>query len=318
MSPVVGLRLYFPFLLVLIGIIIVISHAELSYSQATSKPTSEVDTIPPVITVPNDPVFEATGPDGKVITYKVVATDAIDGIVNVTCTPPFASLFQIGNIKVLCKALDKNGNMASASFTVKVQDTTPPDSAIDDSRVGWFGKINPTNSTTSNEINFKISGSDAVGIDHFECRLDDGKWISFQNDGSGKNECQYLRISTGTHVFQARSIDKFGNLDGSPAVFTWIVLPVKEGIQNLAKMTGTPNMTQKQKSDANIPLYQALELITKKTNAGNLQICYNTDSFLNEVSSLFLKNKLNESQKNQLNVLALSIKDRLGCVSIGR
>ncbi|MGB8153528.1 MAG: HYR domain-containing protein [Nitrososphaeraceae archaeon] len=310
--------MYFPFLLVLIGIIIVISHAELSYSQAISKPASEVDTIPPVITVPNDLVFEATGPDGKVITYKVVATDAIDGIVNVTCTPPFASLFQIGNIKVLCKALDKNGNMASASFMVKVQDTTPPDSAIDDSRVGWFGKINPTNSTISNEINFKISGTDAVGIDHFECRLDDGKWISFQNDGSGKIECQYLRISTGTHVFQARSIDKFGNLDGSPAVFTWIVLPVKEGIQNLAKMADIANMTEKEKSDANIPLYQALELITKKTNAGNLQICYNTDSFLNEVSSLFLKNKLNEYQKNQLTVLVLSIKDRLGCVTIGR
>lgn len=310
--------MYFPFLLVLIGIIIVISHAELSYSQSSSKPASEVDTIPPVITVPNDPVFEATGPDGKVITYKVVATDAVDGIIIVTCTPPSASRFQIGNIKVLCQALDKKSNMASASFTVKIQDTTPPDSTIDDSRVGWFGKINPTNSTTSNEVNFKISGTDAVGIDHFECRLDDGKWIRLQNDGSGKNECQYLRISTGIHVFHARSIDKFGNLDGSPAVFTWIILPVKEGIQNLAKMMGTANMTDKEKSDANIPLYQALELLTKKTDGGNLHICYTTDSFLNEVSSLFLKNKLNEYQKNQLTVLVLSIKDRLGCVSIGR
>ena len=297
---------------------IVISHAELSYSQSNSKPASEIDTIPPVITVPNDPVFEATGPDGKVITYKVVATDTIDGIVKVTCTPPSASRFQIGNIKVLCKALDKNGNMASASFTVKVQDTTPPDSAIDDSRVGWFGKINSTNYTTSNEINFKISGTDTVGIDHFECRLDDGNWIRLQNYGSGKNECQYLRISTGTHVFQARSVDKFGNLDGSPAVFTWIVLPVKEGIQNLVKMTGTANMMEKEKSETNIPLYQALELLTKKTDDGNLRICYNTDSFLNEVSTLFLKNKLNEYQKNQLTVLVLSIKDRLGCVSIGR
>lgn len=310
--------MYFPFLLVLLGVIIVISYAELSYSQSSSKSASEVDTIPPVITVPNDPVFEATGPDGKIITYKVVATDAVDGIVNVTCTPLSASRFQIGNIKVLCKALDKKGNMASASFTVKIQDTTPPDSAIDDSRVGWFGRINPTNSTTSNEINFKISGTDAVGIDHFECRLDDGKWIRLQNDGSGKNECQYLRISTGIHVFQARSIDKFGNLDGSPAVFNWMVLPVKEGIQNLAKMTGTASMTDKEKSDANIPLYQALELLTKKTDDGNLHICYNTDSFLNEVSSLFLKNKLNEYQKNQLTVLVLSIKDRLGCLSIGR
>ena len=310
--------MYFAFLLVLIGIIIVISHAELSYSQSSSKPASEVDTIPPVITVPNDPVFEAIGPDGKVITYKVVATDSADGIVNVTCTPPSGSRFQIGNIKVLCKALDIKDNMASASFTVKVQDTTPPDSSIDDSRVGWFGKINPSNSTTSNEINFKISGTDAVGIDHFECRLDDGKWIRLQNDGSGKNECQYLGISSGTHVFQARSIDIFGNLDGSPAVFTWIVLPVKEGIQNLAKMTGTASMTDKEKTDANIPLYQALELLTKKTDDGNLHICYDTDSFLNEVSSLFLKNKLNEYQKNQLTVLVLSIKDRLGCVSIGR
>jgi hypothetical protein len=310
--------LYFPFLLILLGIIIVISYAEISYSQSSSKPASEVDTIPPVITVPNDPVFEATGPDGKVITYKVVATDAVDGIVSVTCTPPSAYRFQIGDIKVLCKALDKKGNMASASFTVKIQDTTPPDSAIDDSRVGWFGKINPTNFTTSNEINFKISGTDVVGIGHFECRLDDGKWIRLQNDGSGKNECQYLHISTGIHVFQARSIDKFGNLDGSPAVFTWIILPVKEGIQNLAKMIGTANMTDKEKSDANIPLYEALELLTKKTDGGNLHICYTTDSFLNEVSSLFLKNKLNEYQKNQLTVLVLSIKDRLGCVSIGR
>lgn len=312
------MRLYFPFLLVLLGIIIIISYAELSYSQSSSKPASELDTIPPLITVPNDPVFEATGPDGKVITYKVVATDAVDGIVNVTCTPPSASRFQIGNIKVVCKALDKKGNMASASFMVKIHDTTPPDSAIDDSRVGWFGKINPTNSTTSNEINFKISGTDAVGIDHFECRLDDGKWIRLQNDGSVKNECQYLRISTGIHVFQARSIDKFGNLDGSPAVFTWIILPVKEGIQNLAKLTDTASMADKEKSDANIPLYHALELLTKKTDGVNLHICYNTDSFLNEVTSLFLKNKLNEYQKNQLTVLVLSIKDRLGCVSIGR
>lgn len=310
--------MYFPFLLVLLGIIIIISYAELSYSQSSSKPASELDTIPPLITVPNDPVFEATAPDGKVITNKVVATDAVDGIVNVTCTPPSASRFQIGNIKVVCKALDKKGNMASASFTVKIQDTTPPDSAIDDSRVGWFGKINPTNSTTSNEINFKISGTDAVGIDHFECRLDDGKWIRLQNDSSVKNECQYLRISTGIHVFQARSIDKFGNLDGSPAVFTWIILPVKEGIQNLAKLTDTASMTGKEKSDANIPLYHALELLTKKPDGVNLHICYNTDSFLNEVTSLFLKNKLNEYQKNQLTVLVLSIKDRLGCVSIGR
>jgi hypothetical protein len=77
-------------------------------------------------------------------------------------------------------------------------------------------------------------------------------------------------------------------------------------------------MTDKEKSDANIPLYHALELLTKKTDGGNLHICYITDSFFNEVSSLFLKYKLNEYQKNQLTVLVLSIKDRLGCLSIGR
>ncbi|MDQ5869541.1 MAG: HYR domain-containing protein [Thermoproteota archaeon] len=310
--------MHFPFLLVLIGIVIVMSYAELSYSQSSSKPATEVDTSPPLITVPNDPVLEATGPNGKVVNYKVVATDAVDGTVNVTCTPPSGFLFQIGNIKVLCEASDKKDNMASASFRVKIQDTTPPDSTIDDSRVGWFGKINPTTSITSNEINFKISGTDAVGIDHFECRMDTGKWNHLQNDGMGKNECQYLRIPAGIHVFQSRSIDKFGNFDGSPAVFTWIVLPVKEGIQNLVKMMGTVNMTDNEKSDANIPLYQALELLTKKTDSGNLHICYNTDSFLKGVSSLFLKNKLNEYQKNQLTVLSLSIKDRLGCISIGR
>jgi hypothetical protein len=83
-------------------------------------------------------------------------------------------------------------------------------------------------------------------------------------------------------------------------------------------MIGTANLTDKEKSDTSIPLDQALEFLTKKNDGVNLNICYNTDSFLNGVSSLFLKNKLNEYQKNQLTMLVLSIKDRLGCVSIGR
>ncbi len=292
-------------------------HSELSYSQSNPKSAVSVDTRAPVITLPNDSILEATGPNGKETTYKVVARDVVDGIVSVMCTPPSGSLFQIGNTKVLCEASDKKGNMASGSFRVIIQDTTPPDTAIDASRVGWFGKINSTASTTSDEINFKISGIDSVGIDHFECRMDSGKWNYAQNNGIGKTECQYSHIPAGIHVFQSRSIDKSGNFDGSPVVFTWTVLSVKEGIQNLATMIGTANMTDTEKSDASVPLYQS-KLLTKKADSGNLNICYDIDAFLNGVNSLFLKNKLNEYQKHQLTVMSLSIKDRLGCVSIGR
>src|SRR5215203_3890691 len=101
------------------------------------------DTTPPIITVPEDIVVEATGPEGAKVNFTVSATDVVDGkatldrnnmliqdnvggSITIVCDPPSGSTFPIGETVVQCAATDEAGNTATASFTVTVQDTTPP------------------------------------------------------------------------------------------------------------------------------------------------------------------------------------------------
>jgi len=88
---------------------------------------NEPDTTAPVLTVPEDITEEATSAEGAVVRYEVSAEDSVDGPVGVTCTPESGSIFSIGTTTtVTCTATDAAGNTGAASFTVTVQDTTPP------------------------------------------------------------------------------------------------------------------------------------------------------------------------------------------------
>jgi Ca2+-binding RTX toxin-like protein len=87
------------------------------------------DTIPPVIQVTPPAPVQATGPQGAVVMYTVIATDDRDGQVTPTCTPASGSTFPVGTNQVTCVATDAAGNSASQTFTVTVTpppDTTPP------------------------------------------------------------------------------------------------------------------------------------------------------------------------------------------------
>jgi hypothetical protein len=85
-----------------------------------------VDTTPPTLTLPANITAEATGSSGAVVTYSASATDVVDGSVPVSCSPASGSTFAIGTTTVNCSATDDAGNTANGSFTVTVQDTTPP------------------------------------------------------------------------------------------------------------------------------------------------------------------------------------------------
>jgi hypothetical protein len=85
------------------------------------------DTTPPIVSVPANITVEATGPNGAVVTYPAAtAVDIVDGNITPTCNPPSGSTFPLGVNTVNCTATDVHGNTGSASFTVTVQDTTPP------------------------------------------------------------------------------------------------------------------------------------------------------------------------------------------------
>lgn len=85
-----------------------------------------VDTTAPVLNLPADVDAEANQLGGKIETFSPTATDAVDGSVTVTCLPASGSLFAVGSTTVACTATDSHGNTATASLTIKINDTTEP------------------------------------------------------------------------------------------------------------------------------------------------------------------------------------------------
>ncbi len=88
-------------------------------------------------------------------------------------------------------------------------DTVAPETTIDSG---------PSGSVESDSATFGFSSSESDST--FECELDGG---SFSPCSSPKD---YTDLSWGEHTLQVRAIDKYGNIDPSPASRTWTVEPI--------------------------------------------------------------------------------------------
>jgi hypothetical protein len=171
----------------------------ISYTDPTA------DTTAPVLTVPGPITKEATSPDGAVVTFNATAEDAIDGSVDVSCTPPSGSTFPIGTTPVTCTATDSSGNTASATFSVTVQDTTPPTLSVThtaDGTNGW-NKTSP--------VSLNISASDSgSGLVASGPTCKDGNNALTLTAGTAGNWT--ASVSTeGTHSISCSVSDKKGN-----------------------------------------------------------------------------------------------------------
>ncbi len=83
-----------------------------------------VDTTPPVVTAPAAVSVEATGATTAVVLGKATALDIVDGVIVPTSNAPAA--FPLGTTTVTYSATDAAGNIGTATQTVTVVDTTPP------------------------------------------------------------------------------------------------------------------------------------------------------------------------------------------------
>jgi hypothetical protein len=100
-------------------------------------------------------------------------------------------------------------NQATATVTYKVVDTTPPDTKITSS---------PSNPIYSNSATFTFTGTDNVtpsGSLTFECKLDSGAWTACTSPKT------YSSLASGSHTFSVRAKDAAGNVDATPASYTW-------------------------------------------------------------------------------------------------
>ena len=77
---------------------------------AASFTVTVTDTTGPVVTVPANATVEATSATGAAFTFTASATDAVDGVVAVSCTPASGSAFPLGATTVNCTATDAHGN----------------------------------------------------------------------------------------------------------------------------------------------------------------------------------------------------------------
>ena len=85
------------------------------------------DTTAPVFGTVSAVTAEATGPTGAVVTFTTpTATDLVDGVRPVVCTPSSGSTFPLGPTTVSCAASDTRGSSSSTSFSVTVSDSGDP------------------------------------------------------------------------------------------------------------------------------------------------------------------------------------------------
>jgi hypothetical protein len=111
------------------GTFTLLSHTEppsprvvyVELSGTISVPGLSFDTTKPVLSRLKNLVAKTTSRRGKRVRFTVTATDAVDGSVPVTCSPPPGSLFHVGRTRVSCKAVDASGNIVTGRFTVTVR-----------------------------------------------------------------------------------------------------------------------------------------------------------------------------------------------------
>lgn len=114
-----------PYPLGVTAVLLTVTDDKGAQSQCSGTVTV-VDTTPPVISCPANIVTSAgPGVCSATASYTATATDGC-GSPGVACSPPSGSTFPVGTTTVTCTATDAAGNTATCSFTVKVNDVTPP------------------------------------------------------------------------------------------------------------------------------------------------------------------------------------------------
>ena len=112
-----------------------------------------------------------------------------------------------------------NRGLSPTSFNWTI-DTVPSTAKIDSAVDSNKSAVANDGSTKSTSMTFTFSGNDTggVGIDHFECSIDNSDFVTCTSPFTFRE-----LLKDGAHTFRILSEDNVGNRGSSPQSFSWIV-----------------------------------------------------------------------------------------------
>jgi len=168
----------------------------------TTPPEIRIDSAPKLTTNLTTATFElSTEPEAMLAC-------SLDGAAFTPCGPAITySGLADGVHAFAAQATDAVGNVdGSAAVHTWTVDTREPETTI------ASGPLGPTQSTVAR---FEFSADEPGAA--FECALDES---GFEPCTAGK---EYATLAEGTHSFRVRAVDEVGNVDATPAGWTWRV-----------------------------------------------------------------------------------------------
>ena len=177
--------------------------ASYSWTVDTVAPDTAIGSKPPVYTVSTAASFSfSSGEANTSFECK------LDGGAFAACTSPLSyPVLAEGSHSFQVRAIDLAGNAdpTPAGYSWNI-DLTPPNT-------GFISRpLNPSNVAAPS---FTFSSNEADS--NFECQLDGGAFAACPNPKTCPN------LAEGSHTFQVRAIDQAGNVDPTPASYTWSV-----------------------------------------------------------------------------------------------
>jgi parallel beta-helix repeat protein len=191
----------------------------------TTAPETTITGHPVAVTTNTNASFTFTGSDDATAVSGLSFQCALDTGSFVACSSPqayenLAPGLHTFQVRALDAAANVDGTPAAYSWTIEVPvDTTAPETTI---------TAQPPATTTLTTASFSFTGTDdvsAAGALTFECALNAGAFAPCTSPRT------YSSLTPGAYTFRVRATDAAGNVDQSPASFSWTIQAVNCGSQ---------------------------------------------------------------------------------------
>jgi len=183
--------------------------ASFTWTTDTVGPTINLGTTPPPISTSTTAAFGWTTNETAAFSCRIDTAAFASCGSGTSGTKTFTGLTQ-GTHTFNLRARDAAGNITplpGLTFAWTV-DTGPPDTDIDQAS-------KPANPTASATASFAFTATEPSS---FKCRLDNAPAFT-----ACTSPQSYSGLADGTHTFAVEAVDTLGNVDPTPATYTWLV-----------------------------------------------------------------------------------------------